>query len=128
MLARRCRNVYDEIKAQIIGMGIPEEQIAFVHDDATPKSRDQLFEKVNAGEIRVLFGSTQKLGTGTNVQARLAAIHDVDCPWRPSDLEQRLGRVQRQGNMYDTVKDFRYVTTGTFDSYLDQTGRAQATL
>lgn len=119
--ARDAWNVYDEIKAQITGMGIPEGQIAFVHDYATPKSRDRLFEKVNAGEIRVLFGSTQKLGTGTNVQARLAAIHDVDCPWRPSDLEQRLGRVQRQGNMYDTVKDFRYVTTGTFDSYLYQT-------
>lgn len=114
-------NVYDEIRAQVVGLGVPGEQIAFVHDYTTPKSRDALFEKVNAGEIRVLFGSTQKLGTGTNVQARLAAIHDVDCPWRPSDLEQRLGRVQRQGNMFGTVKDFRYVTTGTFDSYLYQT-------
>lgn len=119
--SRDAWNVYDEIGAQLIGLGIPPQEIAFVHDYKTPKSRDALFEKVNAGEIRVLFGSTQKLGTGTNVQARLAAIHDVDCPWRPSDLEQRLGRVQRQGNMYSSVKDFRYVTTGTFDSYLYQT-------
>lgn len=115
-------NVYDEIKAQIIGMGIPEREIAFVHDCGNdPAKRDALFERVNDGEVRVLFGSTQKLGTGTNVQARLAAIHDVDCPWRPSDLEQRLGRIQRQGNMFDEVKDYRYVTTGTFDSYLYQT-------
>lgn len=119
--SRDAWNVYGEIKAQLIGLGIPESQIAFVHDYTTPKSRDALFEQVNAGEVRVLFGSTQKLGTGTNVQARLAAIHDVDCPWRPSDLEQRLGRVQRQGNMFGKVKDFRYVTTGTFDSYLYQT-------
>lgn len=119
--SRDAWNVYGEIKAQLIGLGLPESQIAFVHDYTTPKSRDALFEQVNAGEVRVLFGSTQKLGTGTNVQARLAAIHDVDCPWRPSDLEQRLGRVQRQGNMFGKVKDFRYVTTGTFDSYLYQT-------
>ena len=120
--ARGRWNVYDEIKAQIIGMGIPEKEIAFVHDCGNdPAKRDALFERVNAGEVRVLFGSTQKLGTGTNVQARLAAIHDVDCPWRPSDLEQRLGRIQRQGNMFDAVRDFRYVTTGTFDSYLYQT-------
>ena len=114
-------NVYEEIRAQLVGMGIPESEIAFVHDYPDPKKRDVLFEKVNAGEIRVLFGSTQKLGTGTNVQKRLAAIHDVDCPWRPADLEQRLGRIQRQGNMRKKVKDFRYVTSGTFDSYLYQT-------
>ena len=114
-------NVYEEIRAQLVGMGIPESEIAFVHDYPDPKKRDVLFEKVNAGEVRVLFGSTQKLGTGTNVQKRLAAIHDVDCPWRPADLEQRLGRIQRQGNMHKKVKDFRYVTSGTFDSYLYQT-------
>ncbi|MDY2776970.1 MAG: DEAD/DEAH box helicase family protein [Collinsella sp.] len=114
-------NVYGEIRAQLIAMGIPESEIAFVHDAKTPAARDALFERVNAGEVRVLLGSTQKLGTGTNVQKRLAAIHDVDCPWRPSDLEQRLGRIERQGNMYASVKDFRYVTTGTFDSYLYQT-------
>lgn len=120
--SRDSWNVYDEIRAQIVGMGIPREQVAFIHDfDGNPKRRDALFEQVNAGDVRVLFGSTQKLGTGTNVQERLAAIHDVDCPWRPSDLEQRLGRIQRQGNMYETVYDYRYVTTGTFDSYLYQT-------
>ena len=119
---RKAWNVYDEVKAQLVAMGVPEGQIAFVHDAGNdPKRRDELFERVNDGEVRVLFGSTQKLGTGTNVQRRLAAIHDLDCPWRPADLEQRLGRIQRQGNMFKEVRDFRYVTTGTFDSYLYQT-------
>ena len=103
-------------------MGVPAEQIAFVHDAGdNPARREQLFAKVRSGEIRVLMGSTQKLGTGTNVQERLAAIHDLDCPWRPADLEQRLGRIQRQGNTYDHVRDYRYVTEGTFDAYSYQT-------
>ncbi|MFQ9742886.1 MAG: helicase-related protein, partial [Slackia sp.] len=99
---------------------MPASQIAFVSDAANPRQREQLFEKVRSGEVRILLGSTQKLGTGTNVQERLAAIHDLDCPWRPSDLEQRLGRIVRRGNNYDKVKAYRYVTVGTFDSYLFQ--------
>lgn len=115
-------NVYDDVKRRLVEMGIPAEEVAFVSDAGdSPKRREQLFERVNRGEVRVLLGSTQKLGTGTNVQERLAAIHDLDCPWRPSDLEQRLGRIVRQGNTFDEVEDYRYVTVGTFDSYLYQT-------
>ena len=115
-------NVYQDLKERLVRAGIPEEQIAFVHDAGdNPAKRERLFSKVRSGEIRVLMGSTQKLGTGTNVQERLAAIHDLDCPWRPADLEQRLGRILRQGNMYKKVKDFRYVTEGTFDAYSYQT-------
>lgn len=115
-------NAYKGMRDELIKNGIPPEQIAFVSsagDD--PEKRDALFEKVSNGEIRVLLGSTMKLGTGTNVQERLAAIHDLDCPWRPADLEQRLGRIVRQGNTFDKVEDYRYVTTGTFDAYMYQT-------
>lgn len=115
-------NAYQDLKDRLIQLGVPAEQIAFVHDAGdNPARREQLFTKVRSGEIRVLMGSTQKLGTGTNVQERLAAIHDLDCPWRPADLEQRLGRIQRQGNTYDHVRDYRYVTEGTFDAYSYQT-------
>ncbi|MCM0690978.1 SNF2-related protein [Bifidobacterium sp. M3-N-101] len=115
-------NAYQDLKDRLIQLGVPAEQIAFVHDAGdNPARREQLFAKVRSGEIRVLMGSTQKLGTGTNVQERLAAIHDLDCPWRPADLEQRLGRIQRQGNTYDHVRDYRYVTKGTFDAYSYQT-------
>lgn len=115
-------NAYQDLKDRLIQLGVPAEQIAFVHDAGdNPAKREQLFAKVRSGEIRVLMGSTQKLGTGTNVQERLAAIHDLDCPWRPADLEQRLGRIQRQGNTYDHVRDYRYVTEGTFDAYSYQT-------
>ena len=115
-------NAYQDLKDRLVELGVPAEQIAFVHDAGdNPTRREQLFAKVRSGEIRVLMGSTQKLGTGTNVQERLAAIHDLDCPWRPADLEQRLGRIQRQGNTYDHVRDFRYVTEGTFDAYSYQT-------
>lgn len=115
-------NAYQDLKDRLIRLGVPAEQIAFVHDAGdNPAKREQLFAKVRSGEIRVLMGSTQKLGTGTNVQERLAAIHDLDCPWRPADLEQRLGRIQRQGNTYDHVRDYRYVTEGTFDAYSYQT-------
>ena len=115
-------NAYQDLKDRLVALGVPAEQIAFVHDAGdNPAKREQLFAKVRSGEIRVLMGSTQKLGTGTNVQERLAAIHDLDCPWRPADLEQRLGRIQRQGNTYDHVRDYRYVTEGTFDAYSYQT-------
>ena len=115
-------NAYQDLKDRLIQLGVPAEQIAFVHDAGdNPAKREQLFAKVRSGEIRVLMGSTQKLGTGTNVQERLAAIHDLDCPWRPADLEQRLGRIQRQGNTYDHVRDYRDVTEGTFDAYSYQT-------
>lgn len=115
-------NAYQDLKDRLIQLGVPAKQIAFVHDAGdNPAKREQLFAKVRSGEIRVLMGSTQKLGTGTNVQERLAAIHDLDCPWRPADLEQRLGRIQRQGNTYDHVRDYRYVTEGTFDAYSYQT-------
>jgi N12 class adenine-specific DNA methylase len=115
-------NAYQDLKDRLVALGVPAKQIAFVHDAGdNPAKREQLFAKVRSGEIRVLLGSTMKLGTGTNVQERLAAIHDLDCPWRPADLEQRLGRIQRQGNMYSHVRDFRYVTEGTFDAYSYQT-------
>ena len=115
-------NAYQDLKDRLVALGVPAEQIAFVHDAGdNPAKREQLFAKVRSGEIRVLMGSTQKLGTGTNVQERLAAIHDLDCPWRPADLEQRLGRIQRQGNTYGHVRDYRYVTEGTFDAYSYQT-------
>lgn len=115
-------NAYQDLKDRLIRLGVPAEQIAFVHDAGdNPAKRERLFAKVRSGEIRVLMGSTQKLGTGTNVQERLAAIHNLDCPWRPADLEQRLGRIQRQGNTYGHVRDYRYVTEGTFDAYSYQT-------
>lgn len=114
-------NIYHDLREKLVSLGVPAAQIAFVSDAANPRQREELFGKVRRGEVRVLLGSTQKLGTGTNVQERLAAIHDLDCPWRPSDLEQRLGRIVRRGNGYDEVKAYRYVTVGTFDSYLFQT-------
>ena len=121
--ASKTWNAYDDLKRRLVeDEGVPADQIAFVHDAGdNPKRREELFARVNRGEVRVLVGSTQKLGTGTNVQERLAATHDLDCPWRPADLEQRLGRVVRQGNSFDEVRNFRYVTKGTFDSYLYQT-------
>lgn len=113
-------NVYDDIKSKLISKGIPENEIAFIHDAKTEKQKDELFSKVRSGEVRVLFGSTQKMGAGTNVQDRIIASHDLDCPWRPSDLEQRLGRTVRQGNMNKEVDIYRYVTEQTFDAYLYQ--------
>uniref|UniRef100_UPI00403F9A60 SNF2-related protein n=1 Tax=Paenibacillus sp. FSL E2-0230 TaxID=2954727 RepID=UPI00403F9A60 len=113
-------NVYDEIKTQLILRGVPEKEIAFIHDVNTDTAREALFEQVRRGEVRMLLGSTQKMGTGTNVQTRLIAAHHLDCPWRPSDITQRDGRILRQGNKNETVQIFRYVTKGTFDSYLWQ--------
>ncbi|MDN8588111.1 N-6 DNA methylase [Paenibacillus sp. 11B] len=113
-------NVYDETKTQLINKGIPEHEIAFIHDAKTDIQREELFEQVRRGEVRILLGSTQKMGTGTNVQDQLVAAHHLDCPWRPADITQRDGRILRQGNKNQTVQIFRYVTKGTFDSYLWQ--------
>ena len=110
-------NVYDDIKAKLIAQGIPQEEIAFIHDANTEAQKAELFAKVRRGQVRVLIGSTQKMGAGTNVQDRIVASHDLDCPWRPADLEQRAGRSLRQGNMNKSVKMFKYVTKGTFDAY-----------
>ena len=111
-------NIYDDIRNKLVNMGIPKEEIAFIHEADTDKQKDELFSKVRRGEVRVLLGSTQKMGAGTNVQNKLIALHDLDVPWRPSDLEQRSGRIVRQGNENDRVNIFRYVTENTFDSYL----------
>ena len=114
-------NIYDDIKGKLVDMGIPEKEIAFIHDANSDKQKDELFAKVRKGEIRILMGSTQKMGAGTNVQNKLIALHDLDVPWRPSDLEQRAGRIVRQGNENEKVHIFRYVTENTFDAYLWQT-------
>ena len=113
--------VYEDIRRKLIAAGVPEREIAFIHDANTEVKKKELFAKVRAGQVRVLMGSTQKMGAGTNVQDRLAALHDLDCPWRPGDLEQRKGRIVRQGNRNDTVHIYRYVTENTFDAYLWQT-------
>ena len=113
-------SVYDDVKQKLIARGVPENEIAFIHDAKTDVQKDKLFAKVRSGEVRVLMGSTFKMGAGTNVQDKLIALHDLDCPWRPSDLEQRLGRILRQGNQQKEVEVFRYVTKGTFDAYLWQ--------
>ncbi|WP_288961379.1 helicase-related protein, partial [uncultured Peptoniphilus sp.] len=114
-------NIYDDIRNKLVNMGIPKDEIAFIHEADTDKQKDELFSKVRRGEVRVLLGSTQKMGAGTNVQNKLIALHDLDVPWRPSDLEQRSGRIVRQGNENDKVNIYRYVTENTFDAYLWQT-------
>lgn len=113
-------NVYDDLKTKLIDRGMPEEEIAFIHDANTDARKQELFNKVRRGQVRVLIGSTQKMGAGTNCQDRLIALHDLDCPWRPSDLIQRSGRIIRQGNKNPEVDIYRYVTEGTFDAYLYQ--------
>ncbi|WP_207708245.1 LPD11 domain-containing protein [Ruthenibacterium lactatiformans] len=113
-------SVYDDLKKKLLHAGIPEDEIAFIHDADSEAKKKELFAKVRAGQVRILMGSTQKMGAGTNVQDRLIALHDLDCPWRPSDLQQRLGRIVRQGNENEEVEIFRYVTEGTFDAYLYQ--------
>ena len=113
--------IYEDIRQKLMAGGMPSEQIAFIHDADTEVKKSQLFAKVRAGEVRVLLGSTAKMGAGTNVQDRLIALHDLDCPWRPRDLIQRKGRIERQGNQNPLVHVCRYVTEGTFDSYLWQT-------
>ena len=113
-------NVYDDVRNKLVERGIPKEQIAFIHEYNTELKKAELFAKVRAGQVRILMGSTPKLGAGTNVQDRLLALHHLDCPWKPSDLEQQEGRILRQGNQNDKVKIFRYVTENTFDSYMWQ--------
>ena len=113
-------SVYDDLKKKLLDAGIPEDEIAFIHTADSEAKKKELFAKVRAGQVRILMGSTQKMGAGTNVQDRLIALHDLDCPWRPSDLQQRLGRIVRQGNENEDVEIFRYVTEGTFDAYLYQ--------
>ena len=113
-------NVYDDIREKLIARGVPAEQVRFIHEATTDAQKKELFGKVRSGEVRVLLGSTPKMGAGTNVQDRLVAIHNLDCPWRPSDLEQRQGRIERQGNMFPEVEVYRYVTEQTFDAYLYQ--------
>ena len=113
-------NVYDDVRNKLVEWGIPKEEIAFIHEYNTEVRKAELFAKVRAGQVRILMGSTPKLGAGTNVQDRLLALHHLDCPWKPSDLEQQEGRILRQGNQNDKVKIFRYVTENTFDSYMWQ--------
>ena len=113
-------NIYDDLKKKLMEQGIPEDEIAFIHDADSEAKKKLLFGRVNEGQVRVLIGSTQKMGAGTNVQKKLIALHDLDCPWRPSDLQQRLGRIVRQGNDNEEVEIYRYVTEGTFDAYLYQ--------
>lgn len=113
-------NVYDDMREKLIRRGIPAEQVRFIHEANTDAQKKELFAKVRSGEVRILFGSTQKMGAGTNVQDRLIAIHNLDCPWKPSCLEQRQGRLERQGNMFTEVEVYRYVTEQTFDAYLYQ--------
>ena len=119
-------NIQSDLKRRIMEQGIPKDEIMFAAQEKDPQKKQALFDKVRKGEVRVLIGSTGTLGTGTNVQDRLFAIHDLDCPWKPAELEQRQGRVRRQGNMFDKVEDYRYVTVGTFDSYMFQTVERKA--
>ncbi len=114
-------NVYDEIKARLIACGVPEREIAYIHDADTDAKKQTLFDSVNAGRVRILLGSTEKMGAGTNVQRLLKAQHDLDAPWRPRDVEQRQGRIERQGNENEEVEIYRYVTEGSFDAYMWQT-------
>ena len=113
-------NVYDDVRNKLTEKGIPKEEIAFIHEYNTEVKKAELFAKVRAGQVRILMGSTPKLGAGTNVQDRLIALHHLDCPWKPSDLEQQEGRILRQGNQNEKVKIFRYVTENTFDAYMWQ--------
>ncbi|HGQ8394358.1 TPA: helicase-related protein [Streptococcus pneumoniae] len=114
-------NIYDDIRDKLVDLGIPKEEIAFIHEANSDKQKDELFAKVRKGNVRILLGSTQKMGAGTNVQNKLIALHDLDVPWRPADLEQRAGRIVRQGNENKEVNIYRYVTENTFDAYLWQT-------
>ena len=111
-------NFYEAMKAALIAQGVKPEEIAFIHDAKTDAQREQLFEKVRKGEIRILMGSTEKMGTGMNVQNKLVALHHLDVPWRPSDLIQRDGRILRQGNENEEISIFNYITENTFDAYL----------
>ena len=120
-VAEPAFTIYEDIRQKLIVQGMPAEQIAFIHEAKTEVQKKELFSKVRTGQVRVLLGSTSKMGAGTNVQDRLVALHDLDCPWRPGDLAQRKGRIERQGNQNPLVHVYRYVTEGTFDAYLWQT-------
>jgi hypothetical protein len=111
-------NAYHDIREKLIAQGVPEQEIAFIHDYNTDAAKADLFAKVRNGDVRILLGSTQKLGVGTNVQTKLIATHDLDAPWRPGDLDQRAGRIIRQGNQNPHVHIYRYTTNATFDAYL----------
>ena len=117
--------VYADIREKLMEKGVPKEQIAFIHDYDTPEKKETLFTRVRKGEVRVLLGSSDKLGVGTNIQDKLIASHDLDCPWKPSQIEQRFGRIVRRGNENEKVKVFRYVTDATFDSYMWQTNETK---
>lgn len=119
--ASSFNNVYDDIREKLVNMGVPREEIAFIHEADTEAKKKELFSKVRSGDVRILLGSTAKMGAGTNCQDRLIALHDLDAPWRPGDLEQRAGRIIRQGNMNPDVHIYRYVTEKSFDAYLWQT-------
>jgi hypothetical protein len=119
-------NVYDDIKDKLVARGVPEDEIAFIHDAKNDTEKQALFDKVNAGEVRVIIGSTEKMGSGTNIQQRLAALHHLDAPWRPADIEQREGRIIRPGNMNDEVGIYRYATEESFDVYRWQTLETKA--
>jgi N12 class adenine-specific DNA methylase/predicted RNA methylase len=119
-------SVYEDMRAKLIGMGIPVDQIEFIHDHKTDATKGKLFKAVREGRVRVLFGSTQKMGVGTNVQTRLVALHHLDAPWRPADVIQREGRIERQGNLNDEIDIYRYVTQGSFDAYIWQTLETKA--
>jgi hypothetical protein len=119
-------NIYDELRAKLIEAGVPQAEIAFIHDADSDAEKKLLFDSVNAGRVRILIGSTEKMGAGTNVQQRLAALHHLDAPWRPRDIEQREGRILRQGNLNGEVRIFRYVTEGSFDAYMWQTLETKA--
>jgi hypothetical protein len=119
-------NVYDEVRSKLMEAGVPPDEIAFIHDADSDADKKTLFDNVNAGRIRILIGSTEKMGAGTNVQKRLAALHHLDAPWRPRDIEQREGRILRQGNLNSEIRIFRYVTEGSFDAYMWQlTGQSR---
>jgi hypothetical protein len=119
-------NVYSEIRSKLVSAGIPPREIAFIHDAETDTAKKVLLDSVNAGRVRILLGSTEKMGAGTNVQRRLVALHHLDAPWRPRDIEQREGRILRQGNTNKEVQIYRYVTEGSFDAYMWQTLETKA--
>ena len=113
---------YEQLKRMLVAKGIPEHEIAFMQDAKNNKEKDEIFEKVRSGEIRVLVGSTEKMGAGTNVQTRLCALHHIDCPWKPSDIEQRIGRIARRGNQFfSEVREYRYTTKDSFDLFMWET-------